>query len=140
MTTSSPAIVSQRSQGRLLLVLGLLLAALGVVGYVVQLKAQRLSAPWYMPVAATVGLFLIVLSLWQRRTVWRVLSLLLVALTAAATWFFMLGLRLPAYAGPVAVGQPFPAFATSRADGTSFHQHDLKGEQSSVLVFFRGRW
>ena len=122
------------------LTVGLLAAVLGVIGYVIQLKAQRLTVPWYMPIAATVGLVFVIASLWQARTVWRVLALLLVALLAGGGWAFLWLMRLPAYTGPVAAGQPFPAFTTARADGTSFTQDDLKGSQTSVLVFFRGRW
>ena len=49
-------------------------------------------------------------------------------------------MRLPAYTGPVAAGQPFPEFATQRADGSPFTQRDLEGDQNNVMVFFRGRW
>ncbi len=49
-------------------------------------------------------------------------------------------MRLPAYTGPVTVGQSFPPFATTRSDGTAFTQSDLQGEANNVLVFFRGRW
>jgi hypothetical protein len=123
-----------------LLLLGLGIAALGLIGYAVQLSVQRLTAPWYMPAAATLGVALVLASLWQRRTVWRVLALVFVLLLAGAEWAFMLTTRLPAYAGPVAAGQPFPAFTTTRADGTPFTQGDLEGDQNTVLVFFRGRW
>jgi hypothetical protein len=97
-------------------------------------------APWYMPIAATLSVFLIVVALWQARSVWRILALLLVVLLAGAEWAFMLGTRLPAYTGPVATGQPFPEFTTMRADGAPFMQRDLEGDQNNVMVFFRGRW
>lgn len=138
--TLSTATAPRRRPGRLFLVLGLGVTALGVIGYVAQLTAHRLTAPWYMPIAATLGVVLIIASLWQARTVWRVLALLLVGLLAGAEWTFLLATRLPPYTGPVAVGQPFPAFATTRADGTPFTQRDLGGDRNSVLVFFRGRW
>jgi hypothetical protein len=138
--TTAPAAAPSRRPGRLILVLGIALAVLGVIGYVLQIRAQRLTTPWYMPIAATVGVALLVFSLWQGRSVWRVLALLLVALLAGAEWAFLLMTRLPPYTGPIAVGKPFPAFSTSRADGTPFTQSHLKGEQTSVLVFFRGRW
>ena len=138
MTTTTA--IERRSPGRLLLAVGLTLAVLGVIGYVLQIRAQRLTVPWYMPIAATVGLLFVIASLWQGRTVWRVLAFLLVALLAGGGWAVLLMTRLPAYTGPVAAGQPFPAFTTARADGTSFTQDDLKGSQTSVLVFFRGRW
>jgi hypothetical protein len=139
MTTSTAA-VPRRYPGRLFLALGLACAALGVIGYVVQLSAERLFLPWYLPWSGTLGVFLLIVSLWQARTVWRVLALLLVMLFAGAEWMFIRAERLPPYTGPVAEGHPFPAFATVRADGTPFTEHDLEGEQNSVLVFFRGRW
>jgi hypothetical protein len=119
---------------------GLLLPVLGVIGYVLQFKAQRLTFPWYLPIAATVGLVFVLASLWQARTVWRVLALLLVTLLAGGACALLLLMRLPPYTGPVAAGQSFPAFTTVRADGTAFTQDDLKGSQTNVLVFFRGRW
>jgi len=139
MTTSS-ATVPQRYPGRLFLALGLGLAALGIVGYIVQIWAQRLTTPWYTPVLATLGVILVSVALWQRFGVWRVLGLVLVVLLAGLEWTFLLMVRLPAYAGPVAVGKPFPAFTTTRADNTPFTQRDLEGGQNHVLVFFRGRW
>jgi hypothetical protein len=106
----------------------------------VQLATQRLMMPWYVPLLATLGALLVAASLWQTRTVWRLLALLLVVLLAGAEWAFLLATRLPPYTGPVALGQPFPVFATVRADGTPFAQSDLQGSQNSVLVAFRGRW
>ena len=110
------------------------------MAYVAQVSAHRLTTPWYLPASATVGAFLVVLALWEARSLWRFLGLLLVVLLAGAEWTFLLGSRLPPYTGPVAVGQPFPAFKTLRADGTPFTEQDLQGEQTSVLVSFRGRW
>src|SRR6266446_7957913 len=104
--TTSPASAPGRFPGRVFLVLGLGLAALGVIGYGVQLSTQRLTAPWYMPIAASLGAVCLVAALWQKRTVWRVLALVLVVLLAGAAWAFLLLTRLPAYTGPVAVGQP----------------------------------
>jgi len=138
MTTSAP--IPRRFPGRLFLTLGLCLPILGILGYIVQLWAQRLMAPWYMPIAATLGVLLLVVALWQTRTIWRILALLLVVLIAGAEWAMMMGMRLPAYTGPVAAGQPFPEFATLRADDSPFTQSDLEGDQNNVMVFFRGRW
>ncbi len=139
MTTSSIA-KPVCKPGRLYLALGVLTALLGVVGFVVQMLMQRLAAPWYMPVAATLGVVLVAVSLWQARSVWRVLALVLVVLLAGAEWAMMAKMRLPAYTGPVAAGQTFPEFTTVRADGTPFTQHDLEGGPDNVLVFFRGHW
>jgi hypothetical protein len=144
MTTSSPAsptaTVPGRTPGRLWAGLGLGLAALGIAAYAVQLSLHRLIIPWYMPALATLGVLFLIVSLWRRRSLWRVLGLVLVVLLAGAEWAFLLGARLPAYTGPVAAGHSFPAFTTERADGTSFTENDLKGDQDNVLVFFRGRW
>jgi hypothetical protein len=138
MTTSTPT--PRRFPGRLFLTLGLCLPVLGILVYIVQLWAQRLTAPWYMPIAATLGVLPLVIALWQTRTVWRILALLLVVLLAGAEWALMWQMRLPAYTGPVAASQPFPEFATQRADGAPFTQRDLEGDQNNVMVFFRGRW
>lgn len=139
MNTSTVA-APRQSSGRLFLVLGLGLATLGVIGYVVQLSMQRLMAPWYLPLSATLGVVSVAFALWKTRTVWRVLSLLLVMLLASLEWTFLVVLRLPAYTGPIETGKLFPTFATSLANGASFTERNLRGEQNSVLVFFRGRW
>jgi hypothetical protein len=138
--TTSTATAPRRYPGRLFLALGFAFAALGVIGYAAQLAVHRLTTPWYLPGAATLGVAFVVMSLVRTRTVWRVLALVLLVLLAGAEWAFLLGARLPAYTGPVAEGKPFPAFTTTRADGMSFTQRDLEGDQNSVLVFFRGRW
>src|SRR5262249_51941753 len=135
---TSTAVAPRRPSGRLFLVLGLALAVLGVIGYAVQLSMHRLIAPWYLPISATLGAALLLVALWKGRTVWRVLALLLMVLLAGVEWMTLMGSRLPAYTGPVVAGQPFPEFATARADGEPFTQRDLQGDQNSVLVFFRG--
>jgi hypothetical protein len=140
MTTSAVA-APPHSRGRLFLALGLALAPLAILAYVVQLVSlHRLTSPWYVPIAATLGVLLVVVSLWQRRTIWRILALPFVVLLAVWVWVMLLIEPLPPYTGPVAAGQPFPAFATVRADATPFTQRDLEGDQDNVLVFFRGRW
>jgi hypothetical protein len=139
MTTSSPA-ATRHYPGRLYLALGLAVPFLGVIAYVVQFSMERLTMPWYMPIAAVLGVLLVLASLWQARSVWRVVALLLVVLIAGAEGLFLIGMRLPKYEGPVAEGQPFPAFKTARADGSEFTERDLQGDKHNVLVFFRGRW
>ena len=139
MTTSFAA-APRRFPRRLTLLLGLGLALAGVLGYAAQLAARHLKAPWYLPCLATLGAALVIASLWQARTAWRVLALLLAVLLAGAAWAFLLMTRLPPYTGPVAAGQPFPAFTTVRANGTPFTHKNLEGGESSVRVFFRGRW
>ena len=119
---------------------GLGLTVLGVAAYAIQLALQRLMLPWYMPAAALLGVALVVASLWKRRTVWRVLALVVVVLLAGFELMALNAMRLPPYVGPIAVGRPFPAFEARRADGTPFTQNDLIGDQHHALVFFRGRW
>jgi hypothetical protein len=136
--TSKPA--APRSAGRWLFLLGLAVAWLGVFAYVGQvLLAQRLFTPWYLPIAGTLGVLLLLVALWRRVTVWRVILLLPMLLLAAGEWFMVRG-SLPAYTGPVEVGRPFPAFATTLADGTPLTVADLHGDEDTVMVFFRGRW
>jgi hypothetical protein len=101
---------------------------------------ERLMLPWYVPAAALFGVALVIGSLWKRRTVWRVLALIVVVLLAGFEFMALNEMRLPLYAGPIAKGQPFPAFEVRRADGTPFTRNDLIGDQHQVLVFFRGRW
>lgn len=120
--------------------LGIGLSALGLIAYAFQVWLQQLTAPWYLPLVTTLGVVLVVLSLWRKRTVWRFVALTLFLLVAGAAWMFVLVTQLPPYTGPVALGQPFPAFATAHSDGHPFTQDDLQGDQNSVLVFFRGRW
>ncbi len=136
-TTSAPP---ARSRGRLLMLAGLGLAVLGVAAYAIQLSLGRLMMPWYMPAAAMLGVALVGASLWKRRTVWRVLALVMVVSLAGFEFVALSELRLPPYTGPIAVGRPFPAFEARRADGTTFTQDDLIGDQHQALVFFRGRW
>ena len=138
--TTLPTSPASRSRDRLLMPLGLGLAVLGVVAYVVQLSLQRLALPWYMPALALLGVALVTASLWERRTVWRVLALVAVVLLAGAELAALNAMRLPPYSGPIAVGRPFPAFEARLADGKAFTQDDLAGDRHTVLVFFRGRW
>ncbi len=137
-TISTPS--THRTRGRLFLLLGLGLAVLGVVAYVVQLSLQRLTFPWYMPALALLGSVLVIASLWEKRTVWRVLALAAVLLLGGFELMALNAMRLPPYTGPIAVGRPFPAFEARRADGTPFNQNHLAGDRHTVMVFFRGRW
>jgi hypothetical protein len=132
--------MSNRYAGRQQLWLGLGLAVLGIAAYAVQFLMARLTAPWYLPIITTIGTVLIVAALWQQRSIWRVLALVLVVLLAGAEWTFLLALRHPAYSGPAVVGKEFPTFATVRSDGTPFTNRDLEGDANTVFVFFRGRW
>jgi FtsH-binding integral membrane protein len=139
-TISSDRSDSQRVRGRALLLLGVGLVVLGVFAYVAQIALQRLTTPWYMPALATLGVLLVMISLRERLTFWRVFTLISVALLAAGEWGMLYALRLPRYTGPITLGRPFPPFETSRADGATFSQSDLVGSRNNALIFFRGRW
>ena len=138
MSNSSEVAAKPRALGRREL-LGLALAAGGVIGYAVQVRLGRLFTPWYLPCLAAAGAALVGVSLWRRRSAWRFLAMAVVLLMAAAEVAFLASVRLPAYAGPIAEGKPMPEFETIRADETPFTNRDLGG-QNHVFVFFRGRW
>jgi hypothetical protein len=139
MATTSAA-SPRRFPGRLFLLLGLALTVLGIAGYAVLITTHQLKSFLVVPISGTLGLLLLAIAVWERRSVWRIVALVLVLIVAGLEWLTLGMLRLPAYSGPVAVGKPLPAFQTQRADGTTFTQNDLKGDPDNVLVFFRGRW
>src|SRR3954463_10514344 len=104
-----------RPRGRLLMLLGLGLAALGIAAYVLQLWLQRLSVPWYTPAMALLGAALVAASLREKRTAGRVRALVVVLLLGGFEVLALISMRLPRYTGPVAVGKPFPAFEAKLA-------------------------
>jgi hypothetical protein len=134
------AIPQKRKPGRWLLALGLALPLAGILAFIAQMSLGRLSFPKYLPAAGTAGVLLLVAALWRGRSVWRVLALAVILLLAVGEWALVVGLRLPPYAGPIVIGQSFPAFATLKTDGSQFTERDLPGNQKAVLVSFRGRW
>jgi len=141
MSTTAPPIAPPKPGGRLLLWAGIFAVIVGPVAYQLQMNAANLTTPWYVPALATVGTLLIVVSLRKRVTAWRVLALLFVgAVTAGAWWFVLSYTRLPDYSGPLTKGEPFPEFTAALADGTPFTRDNLKGDQDTVMVFFRGHW
>jgi len=130
-----------RHPGRSLLFFGMFLAIAGpVLMMLLTFAAKILITPWYAPVLGTLGVALIILALMRSRSIWRWTAVVIFTLFVAFQWYVPLAMRLPAYAGPVKVGEPFPAFATTLADGSAYMQDDLKGDQNTVMVFFRGRW
>lgn len=131
---------SRRTSGRGLLWAGLGLAVAAVAAYLAQFAAQRLFTPWYMPVATTLAAVMIGAAFCKVHSVWRGLALAVVLVFGGAEWALLFVTRLPPYTGPVTVGQPFPEFTTTRADGTAFSHRDLQGGANTVLVFFRGHW
>jgi hypothetical protein len=130
-----------RHPGRSLLLLGVFLAVGGQMLYILlTFAAKILITPWYAPLLGTLGVALIILALMRSRSIWRWTAVVIFTLFVAFQWYALLAMRTPAYTGPVKDGEPFPAFATTLADGSAFTQDDLKGDQNTVMVFFRGHW
>ena len=129
-----------RRPGRRLLWFGMVVALSGIVIFFVLLNAGILIAPWYIPILASLGAGLLLLSLVRARSIWRWAAFLLFTAFATVVWVMLLVvLATPAYTGRVKGGQQFPEFATALAGGSSFTQNELKGEQNTVMVFFNGR-
>lgn len=130
-----------RRPGRSLLLLGALVALAGpVLMFSLMFGAKILTAPWYAPLLGTLGVVLIVLALRRSRSIWRWTALVIFTVFVGFQWWALLAMRTPDYIGPVKDGEPFPAFATTLADGSAFTQDNLKGDQNTVMVFFRGHW
>jgi hypothetical protein len=130
-----------RHPGRSLLLLGVFLAVAGpVLMILLMFAAKILITNWYAPLLGTLGVALIVLALIRSRSIWRWTALVIFTLLAGFQWWALFAMGLPAYTGPVKNGQTFPAFATTLADGSPFTQDDLRGDQNTVMVFFRGHW
>src|SRR5215831_8509863 len=117
-----------RSRGRLWLWLGVGLFLLGFVIFFVQtFLVKHLVTPWYVPILATAGVLLALVSVRQRPTWTRVIAFLGLVLLCAGGWYFILSLsRLPEYKGPVQADKKIPEFTTTFADGSSFTEKDLQ--------------
>jgi hypothetical protein len=102
--------------------------------------AKILITPWYAPLLGTLGVALIILALMRSRSIWRWTAAAIFTLLVAFQWYALLAMRTPPYTGPVKDGKPFPAFATTLAEGSAFTRDSLKGDQNTVMVFFRGHW
>ena len=142
-TLVTPPSVDQRSRGRPYFWAGIAACLLGLAVAVLPFKLNNLATPWpwYSPVLATLGAFLLVVAVARRRSIPRVLALVLVAAFAGLQWYFLVVLmKLPPYEGPARAGQPTPAFHSTFADGRPFTDADLRDGARHVLVVFRGRW
>ena len=133
--------MTARRPGRSLLLLGVLVALAGpVLMFLLMFGAKILVTPWYAPLLGTLGVALIILALRRSRTIWRWTALMIFTVFVGFQWWTLFAMRTPDYTGPVKAGEPFPAFATTLADGSAFTQDDLTGDQNTVMVFFRGHW
>src|SRR4029450_3036829 len=118
--------VTQRSRGLGYFWLGIGLCLLSVIAVFVQWGVGWLRTPWYSPVLATLGAFLLTFPGRHRRVWVRIISLAFVAL-AVFGWFFVVErASLPEYRGPARGGQPVPAFQTKLADGSDFTEKNLQ--------------
>jgi hypothetical protein len=132
---------NSRHPGRTWLFVGMFLAVGGVLIYLLlTFSANMLITPWYVPLLGTVGVALMVLALVRSRSIWRWTAVTLFTLFVGFQWLGVFAMRVPAYTGPAKNGDPFPAFASTLADGSAFTQDDLKVDQNTVMVFFRGHW
>jgi hypothetical protein len=138
-TPASPAPTAGRQPP--LFLLGAATFGLGLAIYIVQIRMGQLIVPWYLPILATIGVALMAVSVARRRGIARIVGLALFVLVCGFEWFFLLVVaKSPGYRGPATPGQSVPSFAATLADGQPFTSEDLRGGESTVLTFFRGRW
>ena len=135
------ASVDLRSRGRGYFWTGIAACLLGPVLMAAQIALKYLGVPWYSPILATLGALLIVAAVVQRRSIPRLIVLMLVAVFAGLQWYFLgVLMKLPDYSGPARAGAAIPAFRSTFADGRPFTEADLSDGSRHVMVFFRGRW
>ena len=124
-----------------LFVAGILFFVLGPTINVAMILMGRLTTPWYVPILATLGVVLMVLSVVQRGGVLRSVGMLVFALLCGLEWYFIASvIKTPEYVGPAQPGQKVPAFAAAYADGKMFSSKDLEDGSRTVLLFYRGHW
>jgi hypothetical protein len=120
---------------------GVLLFLIGPAIYFFQFRSAHLVVPWYLPILASLGVGCIILSVMRRRSVLRIVGLVLLTALCGLEWYFLVVVaKNPDYQGPAQVGRPLPTFVTTRADGKPFSNKDLETGTSTALVFYRGHW
>jgi hypothetical protein len=130
-----------RPRGWPLFLVGLLLILLGPILYVVQFQMAHLTTPWYAPILGTLGVILMLLSLWRGKSVLLKIGFFLGLLFCAFEWFMILqGTTVPHYTGPAQPGEALPSFTATLADGATFSNKDLQNGKPAILLFFRGHW
>jgi hypothetical protein len=131
----------QRSTGRAYFWAGIGACLLGVALVFVQFGLKYLVVPWYSPVLATLGAVFLLLAVVGRRSITRIVVLVLVAAFAGLQWYALVSLiKLPDYVGPAQPGKQLPPFQAMFADGRPFTEADLEDGSRRVMTFFRGRW
>jgi hypothetical protein len=138
--TTSPS--QQRSTGRAYFWAGIGACLLGLALVFVQMFGLKyLFVPWYSPILATLGAVLLLLAVVRRRSITRVIVLVLVAAFAGLQWYGLVSMvKLPDYVGPAQPGKQLPPFQAVFADGRPFTEEDLADGSRRVMTFFRGRW
>src|SRR5262245_21180330 len=112
---------ASRARGRGYFWAGIIACLLGPAAIFAQVKLRYLVVPWYSPVLATFGAVLLLVAVFVRRSIPRLIALVLVAAFAGLQWYFLAVLmKLPEYTGPAREGRPIPALHTTLADGRSF--------------------
>jgi hypothetical protein len=139
LSAASP--LKQRSRGRAYFWAGIVVCLLGLVLASVQFGLKYLFVPWYSPMLATLGALLLLLSVVRRRSIIRVVVLILVTAFAGMQWYFLASMmKLPVYAGPAQPGKQLPLFRATLTDGRPFTEADFADGSRRVMTFFRGRW
>jgi hypothetical protein len=92
---SAPPHAARHSTGRAYFWGGVAAFLLGPALAVAQFSLKQLFVPWYVPALATLGAFLLLVAVARRRSVPRVLALVLVAALAGLEWYFLVSLRNP---------------------------------------------
>jgi hypothetical protein len=102
---------------------------------------HQMPMPWVMLILASAGVLLMALSLWRGFGVVRTIGFTLFLLFTAMQWlFFLVIAKSPLYTGPAQLGSPPPAFETTLADGRTFGNRDLIGDDATIILFYRGHW
>jgi hypothetical protein len=119
-----------------------LVAFAAIAGYAAQVAwLHWMTTPWWLLAALTLAAIIGVHAFRQRPGWLRGFGAGLLLILAAIQWLFITVLSpLPAYTGPVAIGQPFPAFRSILADETPVSESFLRGDTATLFVFFQGRW
>ena len=138
---SAPSTAVSRPRHWLLFLAGIGLFVLGSAAYFVEFHLKHFGTPWYVPILASAGVGLMIVSVWRRRGAARMIGVVLFAILCGLEWYMLsVGTRTPAYTGPAQPGRKVPEFAATFADGKPFTEKDLENGGTTVVVFNRGRW
>jgi hypothetical protein len=146
MSTNAPSLpatspAKERSQGRAYFWAGIGVCLLGLVLVAVQFGLKYLFVPWYSPALFSLGAVLLFLSIVRRRSLLRMVALVVVAALAGFQWYVLVAMiKLPDYTGPAQPGKKLPHFQAVLANGRPFTEADLSDGSRRVMTFFRGRW